>query len=59
MLFLAILGIILVLQILLVTFAGVAFGVYSYYGLHPIHWLISVLLSLFRLVLAHYPSLLV
>jgi len=41
-LFLVIIGVIICLQIVLVTFAGMAFGVYPYYGLHPIHWLISV-----------------
>ena len=40
--FLIIVGIIFILQIILVTFAGFAFGVYSYFGLHPIHWLMSV-----------------
>lgn len=41
-LFVFIVGIIFVLQVLLVTFAGFAFGVYNYYGLHPIHWAMTV-----------------
>ena len=36
--------IIFILQIILVTFAGYAFGVYNYFGLHPIHWGISVII---------------
>ena len=48
--FIGIVSIIFVLQIILVTFAGSAFGVYSYFGLHPIQWCISVNLSfIFRL----------
>jgi len=42
------------LQLLLITFAGSAFGVYTYYGLHPIQWLISVFIFLFRLGLGLY-----
>lgn len=45
--FIIIVGIIFVMQIILVTFAGFAFGVYSYYGLHPVHWVISVTIYLF------------
>ena len=45
-LFPAIVLIILVLQIILVTFAGFAFGVYSYFGLHPAHWGMSVIFIL-------------
>lgn len=33
---------IICLQAILLTFAGTAFGVYPYYGLHPLHWAISV-----------------
>ena len=40
------------LQILLVTFAGNAFGVYSNYGLTVQQWLISVKLLRYRLALA-------
>jgi Ca2+ transporting ATPase len=32
------------LQLLLITFAGSAFGVYSFYGLQPVHWGISVII---------------
>lgn len=41
-LFPAIVIIIFILQIILVTFGGLAIGVYKFYGLHPIHWAISV-----------------
>ena len=41
---------IFVLQILLVTFAGKAFGVYSNFGLTIQQWLISVRFYLFRLL---------
>lgn len=44
-LFVFIVGIIFVLQVILVTFTGYAFGVYSYYGLHPLHWLMTVIFS--------------
>jgi len=40
--FLLILGIIITLQIILITFTGIAFHVYTNFGLHPIQWLISV-----------------
>ena len=40
--FLAIVGIILVLQILLITFTGIAFNVYSNFGLHPLQWLMTI-----------------
>ena len=40
---------IFVLQIILVTFSGLAFGVYSNYGLTVKQWLISVLLERCRL----------
>ena len=43
--------IIVVLQIILVTFAGVAFGVYSNYGLNPAQWGISVLIGSFALII--------
>jgi hypothetical protein len=33
---------IFILQIILVTFTGIAFGVYSHYGLTVKQWLISV-----------------
>ena len=46
LLFPAIVLIILVMQIILVTFAGFAFGVYTYFGLHPAHWGISVIIIL-------------
>lgn len=42
MMFIVIVFTIVILQILLLTFAGSAFGVYKYYGLHPLQWLISV-----------------
>lgn len=41
-LFLAIVGVIIVLQLLLVTFGSIAFGVYSYFGLTIQQWLICV-----------------
>lgn len=47
--FIVIVFIIFILQATLVSLAGSAFGVYSYYGLHPLHWAISVTLPLFRL----------
>lgn len=53
--FIAIIGIIMVLQIILVTFAGSAFGVYPFFGLHPVHWAISVYLCLFRSDWAPFP----
>ena len=43
--FVAIVGIIFALQIILVTFTGYAFGVYSYFGLHPVQWLMSVIFN--------------
>ena len=42
LMFIVIVFVIFCLQALLVTFAGSAFGVYSFYGLHPLHWAISV-----------------
>jgi Ca2+ transporting ATPase len=42
-LFLAIVAAIISLQILLITFGSIAFGVYAYYGLTIQQWLISVL----------------
>jgi hypothetical protein len=39
-----------VLQLVLVTFAGRAFGVYSNYGLTPQQWGISILIGSFGLV---------
>lgn len=47
--FISIIAIIVILQALLLTFAGSAFGVYPYFGLHPLHWAISVRFHLFRL----------
>ena len=41
--FVGIVIIIFCLQLLLLTFAGTAFGVYPYFGLHPLHWAISVM----------------
>lgn len=43
-LFPAIVFIIFFMQIILVTFAGFAFGVYPYFGLHPAHWGLSVII---------------
>lgn len=40
--FLTIIASILVLQIIIVTFGSIAFGVYRFYGLTIQHWLISV-----------------
>jgi hypothetical protein len=42
--------IIVVLQFILVTFAGRAFGVYSNYGLTPQQWGISILIGSFGMV---------
>lgn len=42
--------IIVCLQLLLVTFAGFAFGVYSNFGLTPQQWGISILIGSFSLV---------
>ena len=47
--FVAIVGIIFVMQIILITFTGFAFGVYSYFGLQPVQWLLCVFFILFRL----------
>lgn len=46
----AILGIIIVLQVLLVTFTGVAFGVYANFGLTIQQWGICILIASFGLV---------
>jgi Ca2+ transporting ATPase len=52
--FILIVAIIFAIQVILVTFGGVAFGVYPYYGLRPIHWLISVHLWRCRLLLGFW-----
>ena len=41
--FLVIIAGIICLQIVIVTFGSIAFGVYKFYGLRIEHWLISVL----------------
>lgn len=46
--FLVIIMVIVVLQIILVTFGSIAFGVYRFYGLTIYHWLICVVFVLFR-----------
>lgn len=45
-----ILGVIIVLQIILVTFTGMAFGVYANFGLTIQQWGISILIGSFALV---------
>lgn len=40
---------ILVLQIVIITFGGFVFGVYPHYGLTIKQWLLSVTIYLFRL----------
>lgn len=47
--FLVIVLVIIVLQVVLVTFGSLAFGVYKYYGLSIYHWLICVIRLIFRL----------
>ena len=49
--FICIVSAIFGLQILLITFCGRPFGVYSHFGLHPIHWLMSVLNFLFQIAI--------
>ena len=41
-LFFLILAIIIIGQIIIITFGSIAFNCYKYYGLRPIHWGISV-----------------
>lgn len=53
--FLIVVASVFVLQLLLVTFAGKAFGVYENFGLTIQQWLICVLLLLFRSQLAQSP----
>lgn len=48
--FLIIIVVIICLQLLLVTFAGMAFGVYPHFGLAPGQWGISILIGSFGLV---------
>lgn len=43
-------GVIIVLQFILITFTGVAFGVYGNFGLTPQQWGISILIGSFALV---------
>jgi len=50
-LFLVIIGIIVVLQVLLITFTGMAFGVYANFGLTVQQWGISILIGSFALIL--------
>ena len=52
MLFFLIIAIILVGQIILVTFAGIAFSCYSYYGLTIEQWLICVGFGMIGLVVS-------
>lgn len=49
-LFLIIIGVIIVLQIILVTFTGMAFGVYANFGLTIQQWGICILIGSFSLV---------
>ena len=49
-LFLIILLVIVVLQIMLITFTGMAFGVYANFGLTIQQWAISVLIGSFALI---------
>lgn len=48
--FLIIVATILILQILLVTFTGIAFGVYPNFGLTIHQWLLSILIGSFSLL---------
>ena len=50
--FIAIIASIFVLQILLVTFSGLAFGVYSNFGLTVPQWGISILIGSFSLIVS-------
>ena len=45
-LFVIIICIIVFAQILMVTFGGIVFSVYPYWGLHPIQWLIAVIFQI-------------
>jgi hypothetical protein len=45
--FLVIVGVIFCLQVLLVSFGGIAFGVYPHFGLTAQQWGISVYINLF------------
>ena len=49
-LFVIIIGIIVILQVLLITFTGVAFGVYANNGLSAQQWGISILIGSFALI---------
>lgn len=49
-LFLIIIGVIIVLQMILVTFTGMAFGVYANFGLTIQQWGICILIGSFSLV---------
>ena len=49
--FLTIIASIVVLQIIIVTFGSLAFGVYRFYGLTIQHWMISVAFGVFGLVI--------
>jgi len=49
-LFLIIIGVIIVLQIILVTFTGMAFGVYANFGLTIQQWGTCILIGSFSLV---------
>ena len=57
-LFLIIIGVIIGLQALLVTFTGVAFGVYANYGLTIQQWGISILIASFGLIVSIFLKLL-
>lgn len=50
--FIIILISIVFLQLLLVTFTGMAFGVYPHFGLTPAQWGISILIGSFSLVVS-------
>jgi hypothetical protein len=50
--FLIIIAIIFCLQALLLTFAGLAFGVYPQFGLNIQQWLICILIGSFSLVVS-------
>ena len=57
-LFLIIVAVIVVLQVLLVTFTGMAFGVYANYGLTIQQWGISILIGSFGLIVSIFLKLL-
>lgn len=50
MIFIVIVGVIFILQILLLTFGGIAFGVYENFGLTVPQWGICILIGAFSLI---------